>query len=728
MRVGTSTRVIAGLAATVTGAAMVAAGPVAQARPAVPDRIGAGPQLQTIELSSAPGTARTEAATGALGVAPRATRPFSLVGATWTDPHAPLDGAVEVRTRSTADRRWSAWRALDSDGPDAAETDSADRPARGSTDPLWAGPSDGVEARLASADGRTHPVPAGLRLDLINPDEDAAAIRTDGVERPTAGEAPVTADERSPEPTQAAEPRGADRPEVGEAATTQRAAAATMVLPRRPVPRLVTRAGWRANEAIVKHAPEYTGAVQVVFVHHTATGNNYACGQSASIIRGIELYHVRSKGWNDIGYNFLVDKCGTLFEGRAGGVDKPVLGAHTLGFNSNAAAIAVIGDYTGRGAPARVRSVIAQVAAYKLGAYGNNPAGRVVLTSNGSDRYRAGTRVALNRISGHRDTGRTACPGTALYGQLGGIRALASAGPAGLGFLRMTGATRFGNSYFTRGAVSPLWTLRTASGMLYRFDVIVDGTLVASTPNTHRTAPLHLAAGWHTVTVRAVHLSGRTAIVTARIFSDATAPVFGSAPEVALRRGSLKAAVPMRLSWAVTDNGGLRSVALTRPAATQLGTAPRTWPGFAAAGTATTWTVRAIDRAGNATGASVTRTPMVIAEAAALRTGSWRSLTNPAYLGGRAMISVAAGGAMTYSITGRGAQLAVSQTRGSGRLRVYVDGRYAGIVDLRSAATVHRMAVWAVNWPSAGSHTLRFVLEGTRGRPGVIMDGLVVLR
>jgi hypothetical protein len=184
----------------------------------------------------------------------------------------------------------------------------------------------------------------------------------------------------------------------------------------------------------------------------------------------------------------------------------------------------------------------------------------------------------------------------------------------------------------------------------------------------------------------------------------------------------------MRLSWAVTDNGGLRSVALIRPIATQLGTAPRTWPGFATAGTATTWTLLATDRAGNATSGLVTRTPMVVAEAAATRNGSWRSLGDPAYLGGRAMISVAAGAGMTYSITGRGAQLAVSQTHGSGRLRIYVDGRYAGIVDLRSGATVHRMAVWAVNWPDAGSHTLRFVLEGTRGRPGVIMDGLVVLQ
>ena len=707
----TSTRIIAGLAAVV---AVVAAGPSAQARPPEPERTGVDPQLQTIELLPSPGTTRAEAAGGALAVSPRATRPFSLIGATWSDPRTPLDGTVEVRTRSVAGGRWTAWRVLESDGPNAAEAGSADGPARGSTDPLWVGPSDGIEARLVAAGGRTGPVPPGLRLDLINPDETAA---------PTAGAAPAAGAGSKPDAAPATEAAA----ELGPAPRAA-GAGASVVFPRRPAPRLVTRAGWGANEAIVRHTPEYTGPVQVLFVHHTATGNDYACRQSASIIRGIQLYHVRSKGWNDIGYNFLVDKCGSLFEGRGGGMDKPVLGAHTLGFNSASAAIAVIGDYTDSGVPARVRSVIAQVAAYKIGAYGDNPATRVVLTSNGSDRYPAGTRVALNRISGHRDTGRTACPGNALYSQLGGIRAAAGAGPAGLGFLRMSGAARFGAYYVTRGLVSPLWTLRTASAMLYRFDVFVDGTLVASTPNTHRTTPLRLDAGWHTVTVRAVHLSGRAVSVTTRIFSDATAPVFGSAPSVALRRGWLKAAVPMRLSWAVTDGGGLRSVALTQPVVTELGSAPRTWPGFAAAGAATTWTLRATDRAGNATSASVTRTPVVVAESAAARTGSWRTLRSPAYLGGRSMISVTAGGSMTYSVTGRAAQLAVSQTRGSGRLRIYVDGRYAGIVDLRSVATVHRMAAWAINWPNAGSHTLRFALEGTRGRPGVIMDGLVVLR
>ena len=690
--VPTSTRIIAAAAVVVTGAAVLTGGRVAQAQPAR-DPAGTGPQLQTIELQPAagasptgksfasPGAVRAESAGGAMAVSQRGTRPFSLVGATWTDPRATLDGTVEVRTRAV-DGRWTGWQPLESDGPDAADPGTEHGPVRGSTDPLWVDESNGVEARVAAADGRTRPLPAGLRLDLINPDVRA------------------------------------------EAAPQAQAAA----YPARPVPRLVTRSGWRANEAIVQHPPEYTTDVQVMFVHHTATSNTYSCGQSAGIVRGIELYQVKSRGWNDIGYNFLVDKCGTLFEGRKGGVDKPVLGAHTLGFNAHSSAIAVIGNYTASGVPATVRNVIAQVAAYKVGADGNNPSGTVVLTSNGSDRYPTGTRVRLNRISGHRDTGRTECPGDALFAQLGTIRRIAGAGPTGLGFPRVTGATKAGSRYFTRGLIRPLWSLSTPSALLDRFDVFLDGTLVASTPNTHRTTALRIGAGSHTVAVRAVHLSGRTASVTARVVSDAAAPVFGAGPEVALRPGSLKAAVPMRLAWTVTDAGGLRAVALTRPSVVNLGAAPRTWPGFAAPGVANTWTLRATDWAGNATAASVIRTPVVMSEAAAARTGSWRTLRDPAYLGGRAMISVGAGASMTYTIGGRGAQLAVSRTHGSGRLRAYVDGQYAGMLDLRSATTVHRMAVWALNWRAGGIHTLKVVLEGTTGRPGVIMDGMVVLR
>ena len=68
-------------------------------------------------------------------------------------------------------------------------------------------------------------------------------------------------------------------------------------------------------------------------VHHTAGSNSYTAAQSAAIVRAIELYHVKGNGWNDIGYNFLVDKYGQVFEGRIGGIERNVVGAHAEGFN-----------------------------------------------------------------------------------------------------------------------------------------------------------------------------------------------------------------------------------------------------------------------------------------------------------------------------------------------------------------------------------------------------------
>jgi hypothetical protein len=213
---------------------------------------------------------------------------------------------------------------------------------------------------------------------------------------------------------------------VGKRSTNVRAAQATTT----PFP-YVSREDWGASSCVPREAPSY-GTVKAVQVHHTVSLNDYTPEEAPQIVLAICRYHRNSNGWNDIGYNALVDKYGTLYEGRAGGLDQAVIGAHAQGFNSQTAGIANIGDYTSVGASQESLAATATYIRWKLGVHGQPLSGPVTLTSAGGSesRYPAGSRVTLERVSGHRDTGKTACPGDALYDQLDDIRALVDSGSA----------------------------------------------------------------------------------------------------------------------------------------------------------------------------------------------------------------------------------------------------------------------------------------------------------
>ncbi|MEU2155806.1 peptidoglycan recognition protein [Streptomyces sp. NPDC019396] len=193
-----------------------------------------------------------------------------------------------------------------------------------------------------------------------------------------------------------------------------------------PRPAIVTRRGWGADESLREKQFIYTNTVKAAFVHHTATGNTYTCAQAPSVIRGIYRYHVVSSGWRDIGYNFVVDKCGNIYEGRAGGVTKPVMGAHTLGFNTDSMGIAVIGTFSSAEPSGAAVNAIARLTAWKLGLFGVNPKATTLLTSGGGNRFPKGTKARLNVISGHRDGFATDCPGGRLYNKLATARSTAA--------------------------------------------------------------------------------------------------------------------------------------------------------------------------------------------------------------------------------------------------------------------------------------------------------------
>lgn len=325
-----------------------------------------------------------------------ATQTFTMVAVTWRD--ADVDPG-DVRIQVQRDGRWRAPIPLEElhDGPDSVEvTDdtpgmdgpgdisaSRQRASREGTDLAWVGSSEGVRVLLADKPGYGRDagddLPHGLRLELID-----------------------------------ARPLGTDQPMV----TWSRSRGDDEV----PKPDLYSRKDWGADPDWRDGTLRVNKTIRQVHVHHTAGGNGYSRGDVPGILRGIYRYHTKTLKWADIGYNFLVDRFGRTWVGRAGGAGKPVQGAHTLGFNKGSVGVAVLGNYDSKRAPDRAVRAIVDLAAWKLDKYDRDPEGKIRVTSTGSDLYPEGDKVRLNVIDGHRDTNETACPGAKLYKRLPEIR------------------------------------------------------------------------------------------------------------------------------------------------------------------------------------------------------------------------------------------------------------------------------------------------------------------
>ncbi len=697
----------------------------------------------------------------------RDTAPFSMLGITWTDPAAKVTGAVEVRTKSAADGNWTPWVPLETDLDGRTETGRAG--VRGSTEPRWVGPSNGVEVRINAGGKVSAELPAGLRLDTVDPgrggssaaepaafaadlpaEDPSATPSTDPVEpvpsepaapgdgtetpaepTPTEPESPAPYEPATEEPTPPASPSPSASPSSSPAETLPPAPPSTV-----PKPPIVSRAGWGADESISPEAPEYLDGVKAVFVHHTAGSNTYSCADSAAVVRSLYAYHVQSEKWKDIGYNFLVDKCGTVFEGRKGGVDRPVFGAHTYGFNRESAGIAVIGTYTDATAPAAVTTAVARVAAWKLGQYKGDPAGSTVLTAGATGgnyfgtKFTAGTKYSFKQISGHRDGFNTQCPGNMLYGQLKSIRDLAAGPVTGLAVKSVTGAGLSGTTYYTRSAITVGWSASTPSAFVSKYELLVDGRSVATTAGTAASAPATLAVGTHQVQVRATHQSGKvTTSAAATVVAEQTAPTFTTKPNLALRTGTVNTtAVPLTLKWKATDAASLKEVRLTAPVAKTYGPTTTSASHTAKSGVATTWSMKAYDRAGNTATASVAGTPVVVQESSATKSGTWTTRSSSSYLGGKSYSSSSKGASLSWTFTGRSVALVASRATTSGQAYVYVDGVKVSTVDLKSSTTKYRDALWTKSWSSSAKHTVKIVVVATSGRPTITTDGIVYLK
>jgi hypothetical protein len=333
--------------------------------------------VQGLQAASPSAAAKLRGARSVRSRAFEAPIPFTMVG--FDVP----DGA-RLRYRTSEDATsWSPWR----DAPTYAQAGDAPAPADGgpawasSTEPEWVGEARWVQVDV---DGGSPADVAVSVMDTMGRSRSLKARASDALsslwqERPTG-------------------------------------AVAHAVVPQ---PKMTSRSRWGAGAS---RTPRYSSSVRAATLHHTAGSNTYACKDAPGIVRAIWNYHAKKLGWGDIGYHFLVDKCGRIYEGRAGGIKRAVLGAHAGGFNTSTFGISIMGDFTRTLPPPAAREAVAQTVAWKFSIHRINPTGRVTLTSAGSTRYKKGVRVTLPTFFVHRDVSKTTCPGDRLMREVPAIR------------------------------------------------------------------------------------------------------------------------------------------------------------------------------------------------------------------------------------------------------------------------------------------------------------------
>ena len=190
-------------------------------------------------------------------------------------------------------------------------------------------------------------------------------------------------------------------------------------------PDIVTRKGWNANEDWRSGSPSYR-TPRAAVVHHTATSNTYTREQAAGQVRNMYHWHtVGGNGWSDLGYNFVVDRFGTIYEGRYGGVEAGVIGAHAGGWNTGTFGVAVMGHHNNAEVSSAAFASVTNLIAWKFDVHGIDPDpaaraslnGHQIRTIEGHRNVRA-TYIAESNASSFQ----TDCPGRLFYPRMGELR------------------------------------------------------------------------------------------------------------------------------------------------------------------------------------------------------------------------------------------------------------------------------------------------------------------
>ncbi|MBU4616555.1 N-acetylmuramoyl-L-alanine amidase [Rhodococcus sp. GG48] len=363
--------------------------------------------------------------------------PFSMVGVTAAD----LQSSVTQLRAKLADGSWGEWIT-----PDLIDGSSNGKQG---TEPVFVGDTNAVQILVTPKDGAAGAAGTAEAPAVTDPTDPA-------LRAPGAAEAPEAPAAEAPAPQEESDatrplgytPAAVSKP-LRQATLTANDVAAVLINPgsgpqdanladiATPTSvngvNIISRKAWGANEGIRCQNPTYDDSTGGATVHHTAETNNYTREQSAGIVRGIYAYHAQSLGWCDIGYNVLVDRFGQIFEGRFGGLDRPVQGAHAGGFNENTVGIAMMGNFVNEPAPAATIESVGKYLGWRLKLANLNPKGQVTMYSEGTQysKYPLGQRVVLPTIFAHRDVGYTECPGSAAYAQMDQIRNIAAANYGG---------------------------------------------------------------------------------------------------------------------------------------------------------------------------------------------------------------------------------------------------------------------------------------------------------
>ena len=365
-------------------------------------------------------------------------KPFSLVGVTWSSGLKD-DAVVDVKYRVKG--VWSTWSKLELD-----LANTAIEGGRPGTESQWVGTADGVAVRVTASGNQT---PVGLRVATINPGKSTSMT-------------PV-----------------AFQPAAGlRTAATQ--------------PGIIMRSSWGANNSGTCDSPVYGPKTLGAVIHHTAGSNSYSKSESAGIVRATQAYHMDSRDWCDIGYNFLVDKYGQIFEGRKGGITQAVRAAHSGNgdVNEETIGVSMMGTFSSTTPSTEMKAAVVNLVGWRFSL--------AAIPAKGT--YSLGG-LTLNRIAGHRNVVSTECPGQKAYDWLSASDGLRdrvatylenngssdTSAPTGLASTASTPTSLTFNWNAVEGAPQYRIQLSTSSSMsaatYYRF-VPTTGTVTGLKPNT----------------------------------------------------------------------------------------------------------------------------------------------------------------------------------------------------------------------------------------------------